>query len=104
MQEKIRNFNKLKSKHSKPMSVYARLLDIISEVGELSKEYLKHSKYGTEDFKLEEDFILEYGDVLYSYLSLAEELGIDSEQALDSVINKYKKRLDDYGSMGSKKE
>ena len=104
MQNKVKEFNKTNNHTLKPMSPYARLLDIISEMGELSKEYLKHSQYGTADFQMHEDFILEYGDVLYSYLSLADELGLDAEKALDTVINKYKSRLENYSSMGSKKD
>lgn len=104
MQEKVKNFNETKQSHFKPMTPYARLLDIISEMGELSKEYLKHSHYGTAEFQMHEDFILEYGDVLYSYLSLGNELGLDANLALDKVITKYKSRLENYGSMGSKKD
>ena len=104
MQNKVKEFNITRQAHFKPMTPYARLLDIISEMGELSKEYLKHSKYGSAEFQMHEDFILEYGDVLYSYLSLADELGLDANFALDKVITKYKSRLENYGSMGSKKE
>ena len=42
-----------KTAHKKPMPVYARILDIQSELGELAKEYLKHSRYGTVDFDLQ---------------------------------------------------
>ena len=38
------------------MPVYARLLDIESEVGELAKEYLKGSSYGTKEFEMTDDF------------------------------------------------
>ena len=103
MINKIKEFNENKLKHKEPMPVYARLLDIQSEIGELAKEYLKHSSYGTSEFELNDDFILEYGDVLYSFLSLADELNIDSKFALDKVINKYKARIEKHGSMGSEK-
>ena len=104
MQEKVRNFNKIKNCHLKPMPVYARLLDIQSELGELSKEYLKHSKYGTKDFILENDFKMEYCDVLYSLLSLADELQIDTNECLNLVITKYQDRIKNLGTMGSKKD
>lgn len=103
MQNKVITFNDTYN-HSRPLSPHARLLDIISEMGELSKEYLKHSKYGTASLEMHEDFILEYGDVLYSYLTLAQELGIDANLALDKVLDKYQQRMESYGSMGSKKE
>lgn len=83
------------------MPIHARILDIQSELGELAKEYLKNSKYGTQNFDLTEDFKLEYGDVLYSLLSLGNEVGLNAEEELDKVLEKYKKRIIDKNSMGS---
>jgi len=103
LQTKVRNFNNNKPCHTKPMPVYARILDINSEMGELGKEYLKHSRYGTEQFTLTEEFLMEYGDVLYSLLSLAEELNIDSDNCLNMAIAKYQARIEKNGSMGSEK-
>ena len=102
MQKKVAEFNIKKNVHKTPMPVYARIMDIQSEIGELAKEYLKISSYGTKDFKLHDDFILEFGDVLYSILSLADELNINADLALDKVIDKYKARIEKQGSMGSK--
>ena len=104
MQNKVKEFNELKNTHYAQMPAYARLLDIQSELGELSKEYLKNSKYGTEEFVLTDDFKFEFGDTLYSLLSLADELNIDSSECLDLVLEKYKQRINQNGSMGSKKE
>ena len=101
MQKKVENFNKNRGSHLKPMPTHARLLDIQSELGELSKEYLKSTKYGTQDFNLTASFELEFGDVLYSLLSLATELNIDSEKCLDFVIKKYQDRLNTKKDMGS---
>lgn len=103
MQDRVREFNQNRNCHLEPMSVSARILDIESELGELSKEYLKCSKYGTREFVKNDDFVLEYGDVLYSLLSLADEVGIDSNDALDKVINKYQGRINQNKSMGSSK-
>lgn len=103
MQNKVQNFNNARNAHLKPMPVYARILDIESEMGELAKEYLKNSDYGTGSFKLSNDFIMEFGDVMYSMLSLAQELNINAEEALDKVIEKYNNRLKK-GSMGSEVE
>lgn len=83
------------------MPIHARILDIQSELGELAKEYLKNSKYGTKNFDLTEDFKLEYGDVLYSLLSLGNEVGLNAEEELDKVLEKYRKRIIDKYSMGS---
>lgn len=103
MQNKVKEFNENKSCHKVPMPVYARILDIQSEMGELAKEYLKHSKYGTIDFELEEEFQMEFGDVLYSLLSLADELNINAEECLDRAIKKYQARIDKNKTMGSGK-
>lgn len=101
MQKQVEEFNNLRGCHEKPMPVFARILDIQSELGELSKEVLKNSKYGTEEFVFSEDFEMEFGDVLYSLLSLGNECGLDAEKALDKVLDKYKKRIEDKKSMGS---
>lgn len=104
MQNKVKEFNTQRNAQIKPMNVYARLLDINSEMGELAKEYLKHSDYGAGEFELEDEFKLELGDVLYSLLSLADELGINAEECLDKVISKYQKRLTKSSTMGSEGE
>lgn len=101
MQKKVKDFNDNRNCHLKPMPVSARVLDIQSEVGELAKEVLKNSKYGTQEFVLTEDFELELGDVLYSLLSLADEAGVDADKALSRVIEKYRKRIADKKDMGS---
>lgn len=93
MQKIVSDFNNKKNLNQSPLSVSARLLDIQSELGELSKEYLKHSNYGVEKFRLEENFKLEFGDVLYSLLSLADELNINAEDCLNNAITKYESRL-----------
>lgn len=101
MQKIVEEFNKEKSKFYAPMAVGTRLLDIQSELGELSKEYLKSTKYGTCDFTATNDFKLEFGDVLYSLLSLAEETKVDAKECLNLVIEKYKSRLSKNGGLGS---
>ena len=62
MQNLVKDFNDKKSCHKDPMPVYARLMDIESEIGELEKEYLKSSNYGTKDFEVTDDFKEEFGD------------------------------------------
>ena len=101
MQNKVKDFNKMRNCHTKPMPVTARVLDIQSEVGELSKEVLKNTKYGTKEFVVSDDFELELGDVLYSLLSLADETGVDADAALNRVLAKYKKRIENNDNMGS---
>ena len=99
MQEKVKEFNK--NNNRTPMPIYARLLDISSEIGELCKEYLKPTEYGSTNFEMSEDFKLEYGDVLYSLLSLANELEINAEECLDKVLKKYQERINKSNFLGS---
>ena len=101
MQNKVKEFNELRNCHANPMPVTARVLDIQSEVGELAKEVLKSTKYGTREFVITDDFELELGDVLYSLLSLADETGVDAEGVLDKVLAKYRKRIESNDNMGS---
>lgn len=101
MQNKVKKFNESRGVHTKPMPIAARFMDIQSEMGELAKEYLKHSKYGTTNFELEDEFKMEYGDVLYAFLSLGCEVGLDAEECLDKVLAKYQARIDKNKTMGS---
>lgn len=102
LQKLVKNFNDEKNCHSKPMPVAARLLDIQSELGELSKEYLKPTSYGTKDFVVTDDYKLELGDVLYSLFSLANETGVDASECLNKVIEKYKNRLNKKNTLDSR--
>ena len=76
------------------MPAYSRLLDIQSELGELSKEYLKSTNYGENSFSATEDFEFEFADVLYSVISLGLELNINIKESIDKVLDKYQQRLD----------
>ena len=103
MQYAVREFNeqRIKKFHQKEMPISARLLDLQSEVGELSKEVLKSTKYGVEPFVMSENFEMEFGDVLYTLLSLANETNLNAEIALGKVIKKYESRLINNNNMGS---
>lgn len=101
MQNLVKDFNDKKSYHREPMPVYARLMDIESEIGELEKEYLKSSNYGTKEFEVTDDFKEEFGDVVYAILSLSNELGISAEECLKISLEKMKKRMEKTNSFGS---
>ena len=100
IQEKIKKFCK---ENNLNCPIEHRTLDLISEVGELSKEILKMSDYGTKPIKPREEITSEIGDVLFSLTILANQLNIDLEKALNLVLEKYKKRLKK-GSAGSENE
>lgn len=82
-------------------SVEFRLLDLVSEIGELSKEVLKGTDYGRTAYLKGEDWTLELGDVLFSLICLANTTGVDLGKALSMVLNKYGKRLEERGDIGS---
>ncbi|MFC6905224.1 MazG-like family protein [Halalkalicoccus tibetensis] len=95
---RVSEFN---DEHGLAMEPEHRLLDLESETGELAKELLKASEYGTDEFEATEGFEDEFGDVYYSLLSLADECGIDPEEALESSMGKYRERFDSSDSVGS---
>lgn len=78
-----------------------RLLDLVSEIGEIAKDATKSAEYGEkpEDLEVKED---ELGDALFSLLATANELEIDIEKALEQSMNKYDDRIQEKGDPGSK--
>jgi len=90
LQQKIKLFcdqNKLNS------SIEHRVLDTMSELGEVAKEILKMSDYGRSKIQYNEKLKMELGDVLYSIITVANSFDIDLEEALNKVLKKYEKRL-----------
>lgn len=79
----------------------ARLLDLVSEVGELAKEVLKGSAYGRAPLALPPTWAGELGDTYFALLCLAESTGVDLEAALEQVMVKYAARLEQAGAAGS---
>lgn len=77
-----------------------RLLDLVSEVGELAKDATESTAYGESPAALavSED---ELGDVLFALLALAEATGVDAGEALDTALDKYERRLDASGRPAS---
>ena len=79
-------------------SLESRLLDLVSEVGELSKEMLEATHYGQQAFTPTAAFTDEYGDVLFALLCVANEAGVDVDAALAASLVKYTARLNASGS------
>lgn len=69
-----------------------RLLDLVSEVGEVAKEANESTDYGAVPDTLEVD-PLEIGDVLFALLALSHSLEVDAEDALEQALDKYERRL-----------
>lgn len=79
----------------------ARVLDLVSEVGELAKEVLKGTDYGREAFRETEDWGDELGDALFALICAANGTGVNLAIALDKTLDKYRQRLDLGGDAGS---
>ena len=97
LQDKVKNFCE---HHNLSTSVEARLLDLVSELGELAKEILLNSDYGKKTIDFSERLEEELGDVIFSLIALSNSFNIDMEAALDRVLNKYQSRAHN-GSIGS---
>ncbi|MGB3635550.1 MAG: MazG nucleotide pyrophosphohydrolase domain-containing protein [Rubrobacteraceae bacterium] len=80
-------------------------MDLPSEVGELSKEYLKDTNYGREPFDGPSDsWQDELGDVLFSLACLANSTGVNLEVALREALDKYERWLCRGNSPGSENQ
>ena len=77
-----------------------RLLDLVSELGEVAKDATTSTGYGADPQSLavSED---ELGDALFALLALCEELDVDAGRALETALAKYERRLDDAETPGS---
>jgi NTP pyrophosphatase (non-canonical NTP hydrolase) len=98
IQEKINTFCKDKNLDS---TLEIKVLDLVSEVGEVSKEIIKGTDYGKKDFKITENTESEIGDVLFSLITIANQLDVDLEIALEKVLEKYQKRFEVKKGIGS---
>ena len=87
--------------HQIDASVEHRLLDLVSELGEAAKAALKQTDYGRKEFQPSAEWTDELGDTLFALICLANTTGVDLEEALDRVMEKYRDRLDATGDAGS---
>ena len=78
-----------------------RMLDLISELGEVAKETLKTSNYGNRKFHLQPEFSDELGDVFFSLITATNQCDIDLKEALQQAIKKYEYRLRTKENLGS---
>lgn len=97
-QEKAREFVE---EHDLEGTTGFRILDLVSEVGEVAKDATKSTDYGLKEEELEvkKD---EIGDVLFTLFVIASDLGIDAGEAFDEAIEKYERRIEETGDPESK--
>ena len=93
MKDILNTLSELLIKADAKMDTQSRMMDVASEVGELSKEVLKSTRYGRNEFTMTPEFEEEYGDVLYSLLSMGIENGIDIEANIKKMIKKMNSRF-----------
>ena len=93
MKDILKELNELLITADAKLDPQSRMMDITSEVGELSKEVLKSTKYGRKEFTVSSEFEEEYGDVLYSVLSMGLENNIDIEANMIKMIHKMNSRF-----------
>lgn len=98
VQRKIDEFTRKKGITAQ---VETRIIDLNSEIGELSKEVLKGTDYGKKHFSITNDWKSEIGDVLFSLICIANESKIDLCDCLDIVLDKYENRFANNGNIGS---
>ena len=89
--------------HGLETDVSSRLLDLVSEVGELAKESLKITNYGKQAFFPHDDtqWSAELADVFFALICIANSTGVDMDEALDAALQKYATRLSSKGDVGS---
>ena len=103
MFEKQKLVDKFIKENNLEADFMVRTLDVISELGEVSKEILKGTDYGKTSLAINEKIIMEMGDLIFSTLALANSLEVNLDFALEKAIEKYKMRLRK-GSPGSEND
>jgi NTP pyrophosphatase (non-canonical NTP hydrolase) len=81
-----------------------RMLDLVDEIGEVSKEINKMSSYGTKQPEFREEIVMELGDVFYSLVTVANYYDVDLLKSLDMAVEKYEKRIKKGGHAGSEND
>jgi NTP pyrophosphatase (non-canonical NTP hydrolase) len=89
------------AKHNLETGVESRLLDLMSELGEVAKEALKGSQYGAAEFVPTADWEEELADAFFSLICIANTTKVDLDSALKQVLGKYESRLTERGDAGS---
>lgn len=88
-------------KHDLEAPVGVRVLDLISEVGELAKESNTITGYGKRPFEPSDNWGHELGDITFSLLCLANSTGVDLETTLRQALARMEWRIKLQGSAGN---
>ena len=87
IQEKVKKFCE---EHNLTGSAEIRMLDLVSEIGEVAKEIIKTTDYGKKEAEYRKEIESELGDALFSLMTVANTYDVDMEAALNKVLEKYK--------------
>lgn len=98
LQQRVRDFVAV---YDLETDVATRLLNWMSEVGEVAKEALISTDYGSASFQPSENWADELGNAFFSLICVANTTGVDLEAALLRALMKYRKRLDARQDPGS---
>ncbi|MCL2521538.1 MAG: hypothetical protein FWE36_01605 [Erysipelotrichales bacterium] len=98
MQKAVKDFIK---EYKLQADIQIRCLDLVSEVGELSKEIIKATNYGKKALATNRQMFEEAGDCLFSLLALFCEMNVDAEDILKRALEKYKQRFIYKGDINS---
>lgn len=100
MMKEQQNVSEFIERHGIDSPVEFRVLDLVSEVGEIAKDINESTGYGDsrDEVEIKKD---ELGDVLFALLAVAEASGIDASDALDEALDKYEERLVEKGDPSS---
>jgi NTP pyrophosphatase (non-canonical NTP hydrolase) len=91
------------AQHNLSADLETRLLDLLSEMGEVAKEALKSTNYGQNPFLPSEEWENELGDLFFSLICIANSTGVDLDTALEKALDKYSQRLEDTDTPSSGK-
>ena len=82
--------------------VQTRAMMLASEVGELMKEVVRATGYGTREFAVTPEFRDELGDVMADLALLAGAAGVSLTECAELTVAKMRSRFAEYGSVGSR--
>ena len=81
--------------------ILARYADVASELGELGKELLQGTNYGIAKFEHTAGLAIELGDVIAALALLANAAGLDMDECFNLAMQKYRRRFEAIGQIGS---
>lgn len=89
------------AEHQLEAPLEARMLDLVSEVGEVAKEVLKGSAYGCRPFQPAAEWQSELADAFFALICVANSTHVNLDEALALALEKYRQRLAAKGEAGS---